>query len=97
MLFETAVVGSLPRPLYVQELLAKRDKMLPSEYQSQVEAVIPLAVKLQEFAGVDFISDGEWRRLSYIGVISDLLNGFKRELKNGLWWHTVTEKLSVKN
>lgn len=96
-LFPTAVVGSLPRPLYLQELLANRDKMPPSEYNAHVEAAVAFAVKMQESAGIDIISDGEWRRFSYIGVISDLLNGFQRELKDGLWWHTVTEKLSAKN
>ncbi len=96
-LFPTAVVGSLPRPLYLQELLAKRDAMPPAEYRAHVEAAVPFAVKMQEFAGIDIISDGEWRRLSYIGVISDLLNGFQRTLKEGLWWHTVTEPISLKN
>jgi len=95
-LFQTAVVGSLPRPLYLQELLANRDTMPPAEYNAHVEAAVPFAVKMQEFAGIDIVSDGEWRRLSYIGVISDLLNGFERTLNGGLWWHTVTETLSVK-
>ncbi|MDP3742025.1 MAG: cobalamin-independent methionine synthase II family protein [Candidatus Micrarchaeota archaeon] len=96
-LFPTAVVGSLPRPLYLQELLANRNKIPPAEYNTHVEAAVPFAVKMQEFAGIDIISDGEWRRLSYIGVISDLLNGFERTLKDGLWWHTVTETLLAKN
>ena len=97
-LFQTAVVGSMPRPLYLQELLiAKKGKIPEQKIQQHVEAAIPFIVKMQEFAGIDMVSDGEWRRLSYIGVISDLLNGFERTLKDGLWWHTVTETLSTKN
>ncbi len=95
MLFETAVVGSFPRPLYVQELLANKENT--KNFDTHIERAVPFVVKIQEFAGIDHVSDGEWRRLSYLGVIADLLSGFKRELKKGLWWHTVTEKLSVKN
>ena len=33
-------------------------------------------VSLQEQAGIDIVSDGEWRRASYIGVIAELAHGF---------------------
>ncbi len=94
-LFETAVVGSMPRPLYLQELLANKEQI--ENFNEHIEQAIPFVVRLQEFAGIDHISDGEWSRLSYLGVISDLLNGFKRESKSGLWWHTVTQQLTIKN
>ena len=35
------------------------------------------AVALQEQAGLDVVTDGEWRRRSYIGVIADLAHGFE--------------------
>jgi 5-methyltetrahydropteroyltriglutamate--homocysteine methyltransferase len=98
-LFPTAVIGSMPRAGYVQELLDPESNRNAGseETQRKVENATRFIIDLQEFAGVDIISDGEWRRLSYIGVIADLLNGFERRLEDGLWWHTVTGKLSYRN
>tara|TARA_Y100000310_G_scaffold345672_1_gene468090 strand:+ start:2208 stop:3287 length:1080 start_codon:yes stop_codon:yes gene_type:complete len=99
LLFPTTVVGSMPRPNYIQELLNPeiRKTLSEEEFNKRLENAILFVVDLQKQAGVNIISDGEWRRLSYIGVIADLLDGFKRELKDGLWWHTITEELSWKN
>jgi 5-methyltetrahydropteroyltriglutamate--homocysteine methyltransferase len=55
-------------------------------------------VSLQETAGLDVVTDGEWRRRSYIGVIAELAHGFALEtnLADGRPWTVVTEKLSPK-
>ena len=37
------------------------------------------AIAMQEKAGLDVITDGEWRRRSYIGVIAELAHGFALE------------------
>lgn len=96
-LFPTAVIGSLPRPQYVKDLLQLR---LTNENQTaneeQVNIARTFAVQLQEQAGIDIVSDGEWTRLSYIGIIAELLHGFKREYKDGVYVHTVIDKLSWK-
>jgi len=96
-LFPTAVIGSMPRPKYVQDLInPELNKNVDSEdYQKKLQTAIKFIIQFQEGAGIDIISDGEWRRLSYVGVIADLLNGFERTHKNGLWWHTVTNKVSL--
>ncbi len=36
-----------------------------------------------EAAGVDLVSDGEWRRFSYVAVISDVAKGFTRDRSGG--------------
>ena len=97
-LFPTSVVGSMPRPQYIQDLLNLKlnGNYAEDKYQNKINTAIKFIVQLQESVGLDEVSDGEWRRLSYIGVIADLLNGFKRTLKDGLWWHTVTQKVSFK-
>ena len=97
-LFQTSVVGSMPRPKYVQELINPllNKNLNDEEYAKKINSAIRFIINLQESAGIELISDGEWRRLSYIGVIADLLNGFERTLKDGLWWHTATEKISLK-
>ena len=101
MLFPTTVVGSLPRPLWVKQLFdeihaghvddLERDRLLDN--------AVPFALALQEAAGVDVISDGEWRRFSYVAVISDIATGFTRELsgdRGGKYWHTVTSAVKSK-
>lgn len=96
-LFETQVMGSMPRPKYIQEFLDPTHKGKDTIFEENLNSAIKFITQLQEYAGVDIISDGEWRRLSYIGVIADLLHGFEVKLKHGIWWHTVVDKLSWKN
>ena len=96
-LFPTQVVGSMPRPKYIQDLLDPTKKTKDTIHKQSLNDAIKFVTEIQEYAGVDIVSDGEWRRLSYIGVIADLLNGFEVKLKDGIWWHTIKEKLSWKN
>ena len=59
-----------------------------------MDAAIRFAVSLQETAGLDVVTDGEWRRRSYIGVIAELAHGFALEvnLADGRPWTVVTEQ-----
>lgn len=90
-LFPTSVVGSLPRPAFVRDLL-ERPADDPLRRRAMDDAVA-YAIALQEGAGIDVVSDGEWRRRSYIGVIAEIAHGFTRELRDGLSWHTVVEPM----
>ena len=95
-LFPASVVGSLPRPQHVRELIEK-----PSWNEAEeraMDAAIRYAVSMQEMAGLDVVTDGEWRRRSYIGVIAELAHGFALEINvaDGRPWTVVTEKLSPK-
>lgn len=95
-LFPTTVVGSLPRPLYLKELFDEvhEGRVSEAERERLLDLAVPSAIALQEAAGVDVISDGEWRRFSYVAVITDVARGFARELsgdeRDGKYWHTVT-------
>ncbi len=62
-----------------------------------MDTAVRFAIGLQEAAGLDIISDGEWRRRSYIGVIAEICDGFERSLQEGLSWHTVVRPLSVRH
>ena len=42
-----------------------------------MQAAVRYAVAMQEHAGLDVITDGEWWRKSYIGVIAELAHGFE--------------------
>jgi 5-methyltetrahydropteroyltriglutamate--homocysteine methyltransferase len=70
-------VGSLPRPDYVKDLINAAVPVPPDEYRRLMGLAITSAVALQEAAGLDVITDGEWWRKSYIGVIAELAHGFE--------------------
>lgn len=95
-LFPSSVVGSLPRPQHVRELI-ERPSWNAVESRA-MDAAVRHAVAMQEMAGLDVVTDGEWRRRSYIGVIAELAHGFALEinLADGRPWTVVTEKLSPK-
>lgn len=76
-LFPTSVVGSMPRPDFVRELVAGDVDLPPEAYEERMAAAVRYVVALQEQAGLDVVSDGEWRRRSYIGVIAELAHGFE--------------------
>ena len=76
--FYTQVIGSLPRPKAVRELLARRDTMPPAEYRAALDDVVRFAIRLQELAGLDVVSDGEWRRRHYVGEFLQRIGGFER-------------------
>lgn len=94
--FPASVVGSLPRPQHVRELIEK--PAWDEADERAMDAAVRFAVSLQEMAGLDVVTDGEWRRRSYIGVIAELAHGFALEvnLADGRPWTVVTEKLAPK-
>ena len=78
-LFPTYVIGSLPRPEWLRKvILDRRDGLLDADAAERLlDSAIPSAIAMQERAGIDFISDGEWRRESYIKVIAEHVDGFE--------------------
>lgn len=97
-LFPTSVIGSLPRPNFVRELIADDCKRSTDEYNHLMGSAVRYAVALQEAAGLDIVTDGEWWRKSYIGVIAELAHGFElsRNPNDGRPWTVVVDKLSPK-
>ncbi|MFQ5830051.1 MAG: hypothetical protein ACE5JD_12980 [Candidatus Methylomirabilia bacterium] len=81
-LFPTLVVGSLPRPRWVREVIEERKagRLHPVEADHLLDSAIPFAIRLQERAGVDYVSDGEWRRESYVKVFAERIGGFQPDL-----------------
>ncbi len=97
-LFPTSVVGSMPRPEYVKDLIGDDSQHEPDEYRRLMESAIRSVVALQECAGLDVLTDGEWWRKSYIGVIAELAHGFELSTNpaDGRPWTIVVDKLSPK-
>ncbi len=89
-LFPTAVIGSLPRPAWLLALLTEylAGRLSRTEWDRACDQAIPFAVALQETAGIDVISDGEWRREGYFQVFYERVAGFAPDLIRGrtrLW------------
>lgn len=98
LLFPTSVVGSMPRPDYVKDLVSDDYQGSPDEYERLMGLAIHSVVAMQEMAGLDVVTDGEWWRKSYIGVIAELAHGFElsRNPADGRPWTIVVDKLSPK-
>src|SRR3954470_4903012 len=89
-LFPTAVIGSLPRPAWLLDLLQDHlaGRLSPQEWERACDRAVPFAVALQETAGIDIITDGEWRREGYFQVFYERVEGFQPDLIRGrtrLW------------
>src|SRR4051812_8558083 len=87
MLFPTTIVGSFPQPEWLIDraklagrfpprVRAKELWRIPENFlaQAQDDATL-LAIKLQEEAGLDIVSDGEIRRESYSNRFATALEG----------------------
>lgn len=98
-LFPTTVVGSMPRPRFVRDLLRPevRASLDEEEFQRRMDAAVGYVIAMQEAAGVDILSDGEWRRLSYIGVIADICDGFQLSYRGEQPWTVVVDRLAVRS
>ncbi len=98
LLFPTSIIGSIPRPDFVKDLIADDCPYSGDDYQRLMGSAIRSVVALQEAAGLDVVSDGEWWRKSYIGVIAELAHGFELSVNpaDGRPWTVVVDKLSPK-
>jgi 5-methyltetrahydropteroyltriglutamate--homocysteine methyltransferase len=76
--FYTHGIGSLPRPQVVRDLLARRHELAPEYFRQTLDDFVRFAIRLQEMAGLDVVSDGEWRRSQYIREFLTRIGGFER-------------------
>jgi len=78
-LFPVTVVGSWPRPPWLLDALRRRKagRLTWEEFNETADEAVLLAVKWQEDAGVDMISDGEQRRDNYMSFVAEKLEGAK--------------------
>jgi 5-methyltetrahydropteroyltriglutamate--homocysteine methyltransferase len=76
--FFTHGIGSLPRPLAVRQLLAQQSELPLDFFNRSLDDSVRFAIRLQELAGLDVVSDGEWRRSQYIREFLTRVGGFER-------------------
>ncbi len=87
------VIGSLLRPPYLQEArkAAREGRLGAGEARAAEDRAITEAITLQEAAGMDAVTDGEFRRMSFIATIgvrdAELgpLTGFKTLVTDAEW------------
>lgn len=81
-LFPTTVIGSLPRPAWVLDIILDRKagRIQEQDAAPLLDRAIESSIALQERAGLDEITDGEWRRESYVKVFAERVRGFKPDL-----------------
>ena len=87
--FAAGHVGSLPRPQAVQDILPEHpgSDSAAAARSKQMDAAVGYAIALQETAGLDLVSDGEWRRHAYTHVIADIASGFSPDPRPGTLGH----------
>jgi 5-methyltetrahydropteroyltriglutamate--homocysteine methyltransferase len=76
--FYTHGIGSLPRPLAVRDLFARKADFSPERFHALLDDYVRFAIRLQEQAGLDVVSDGEWRRVQYIREFLLRIGGFEK-------------------
>ena len=86
----TDVVGSLLRPVALRK--ARDDwvagRLNHAQFKSIEDRAVDEAVSLQEAAGLDIVTDGEMRRLSFQSPMTEAVDGFGPwDLNVFLWGH----------
>ncbi|HJU11759.1 MAG TPA: cobalamin-independent methionine synthase II family protein [Candidatus Binataceae bacterium] len=78
-LFPVTVVGSWTRPEWLVHALRRRQagEISASEFDRIADDAVLAAIKYQEDAGVDIVSDGEMRRDNFYSFVVDKLSGMR--------------------
>jgi 5-methyltetrahydropteroyltriglutamate--homocysteine methyltransferase len=96
MVARADVVGSLLRP---RALLDARDRLergelTPAEFKRVEDRAVDQAIALQEAAGLDVVTDGEMRRLSFQSQLPAAVEGFGEwDLDAFLWGEWQSDEL----
>jgi len=91
------VVGSMLRPAgLVEQLRAYRDGAIDAaEFKKSEDAAVDLALRIQQEAGVELVTDGEQRRLAFGDVLSRSVDGIEAQeptrIGHGGMWHGETD------
>jgi 5-methyltetrahydropteroyltriglutamate--homocysteine methyltransferase len=78
-MFPVTTVGSLPRSKSVLRALKakRRGDLSDAEFDQIADDAVRDALRLQESAGVDIVTDGEQRRDNFYSFVSDKLDGVR--------------------
>jgi 5-methyltetrahydropteroyltriglutamate--homocysteine methyltransferase len=84
----TDVVGSLLRPPELMEARGRLEAgaISPSDFKKVEDRAVDAAVSLQEEAGLDVVTDGEMRRLSFQSPLTEAVDGFGEVTLDAFLW-----------
>lgn len=94
----TDVVGSLLRPPELIEAQKKLStgKLTPTEFKRVEDRAIDEALRLQEEVGLEVLTDGEMRRLSFQSQMTAAVDGFGEwDLGAFLWGHWQSDEFET--
>src|SRR5262249_58044683 len=86
----TDVVGSLLRPVALRKARDewKTGHLSHAQFKSIEDGAVDEAIYLQEAAGLDIVTDGEMRRLSFQSQMLEAVDGFGAwDIAAFLWAH----------
>jgi 5-methyltetrahydropteroyltriglutamate--homocysteine methyltransferase len=86
----------MPRPQYVKDLLAagSRTGAADPAWRRRMDDAVRYVVCMMEQAGIDIVSDGEWRRESYVDIVAEIMAGFRWVPREVFAYHqVVTERM----
>ncbi len=92
------VIGSLLRPPQLLEARQSRarEELTESEFGQIEDAAVDWALRLQEDAGLDVVTDGEMRRLSFQSQLTEAVEGFGEwDLDAFLWGDWQSDELAA--
>lgn len=80
MTHRSEVIGSLLRPSYLVDARKQLESELlsPSDFKAIEDRAVDEAIALQQSAGIDVITDGEFRRYAFYGHLVESLEGFDK-------------------
>jgi len=96
-LLPTTVVGSYPKPRWLNHLIREytegkiSEKIMERAYQDSIKAV----VKEHELAGVDILWDGEMRREEMTSYFAEHIDGFKIYGEVRVWGNNYYKKPAI--
>jgi 5-methyltetrahydropteroyltriglutamate--homocysteine methyltransferase len=86
-IYRAEVIGSLLRPTYLWD--ARRSlrskEITTAQFKKIEDRAVDESIALQEAAGLDVVTDGEMRRISFIGPLSDVVAGLEPMPVNRRW------------
>lgn len=80
MIYRSEGIGSLLRPQALLDARQQLDsgELTPAAFKRIEDGAVDEAVRLQEAAGLDVVTDGELRRYAFYGHLIEALEGFDR-------------------
>jgi methionine synthase II (cobalamin-independent) len=95
--YRADVLGSLLRPKYLAEARAKHEAgdMSAAEFKKIEDRAVDDAIAMQEAAGMDVVTDGEFRRFTFFDQFTAALDGVEHTEGEAVPFHSEPGKVDI--